>query len=100
MVGEPAAHEAPWGPHLANFARHSQKMLIQTSVSRPFGGGFERILRDIRKTCSSRPLHRDPLVEDLGEFCDTFAKNALQEVLLSSGLAKGVWDHTILPGGV
>ena len=40
------------------------------------------------------------MVEDFSEFCDTFAKNALQEVLLSSGLAKGVWDHTILPGGV
>ena len=28
-------------------------------------------------------------MEDLGEFCDAFAKNALQEVLFSSGLAKG-----------
>ena len=69
-------------------------------LMRPLGGLIWRILRDIHKKCSSRPLSRDPLVEDLGEFCDTFAKNALQEVLFSSGLAKGVWDHTILPGGV
>ena len=34
-----------------------------------------------------------------GQKCDTFAKNALTEVISNTGLGEGVWDHTILPGG-
>ena len=36
----------------------------------------------------------------LGKNNHTLAKNALNELISKTGLGEGVWDQTILPGGV
>ena len=72
VVGEAVADEGPWRTKFANGVKNAIENICVQILS----------------------------LSILGKLCETFAKNELQDLIFNTGFGKGLWDHTILPGGV
>ena len=68
-------------------------------VHEGLGAAIERIVRDIRKFSHARYFCEDPVLEHLAQKCDTFAKNALTELLLKTLPPRGGQTIPPYPGG-